>query len=82
MERISNVPRIPLERDLGRAFLYARYNADLSKKGLEAVGLGDLNPEEVRKLDAVKQIDNLLAIGRATGPEISAEHFGAFLKPG
>jgi len=82
MERVSKVPGIPLERDLGRAFVYARYNADLSKKGLEAVGLGDLNPEEVRKLDAVKQIDNLLALGRATGSEISAEHFGTFLKPG
>jgi predicted acylesterase/phospholipase RssA len=81
LERRSKVPRIPLEQDMGRAFLYARYNADLSKKGLEAVGLGDLNPEEVQKLDAVKQIDHLLAIGRATGQQVSAEHFGGFIKP-
>ncbi len=81
LERITQVPSIPLERDLGRAFLYARYNADLSQKGLEAVGLGNLNPDEVQKLDAINQIDNLLAIGRAVGQDVKPEHFGGFLKP-
>jgi len=81
LERITKVPRIPLDRDLGRAFTYARYNADLSQKGLETIGMAKLNPEDVQKLDAVKQIDNLLAIGRAVGNDVKPEHFGSFLKP-
>ena len=80
LERIMKVPPIPLEKDLGRAFLYARYNADLSQKGLEAIGLGKLNPDDMQKLDAINQIDNLLAIGRAVGQDVKPEHFGSFLK--
>ena len=53
LERITKAPLIPLSQDLGRAFLYARYNADLSQEGLEVMGLGNLNPEDVQKLDAV-----------------------------
>ena len=30
-----------LAQDLGRAFLYARYNADVSREGLDAMGLND-----------------------------------------
>ena len=30
---------VPLAKDLGRAFLYARYNADPSRDGLDAMGL-------------------------------------------
>jgi hypothetical protein len=29
---------IPLSKDLGRRFLYARYNADLSRRGLDSLG--------------------------------------------
>jgi uncharacterized protein len=36
--------RVPLSTDLGRAFLYARYNVDLSADGLKALGF---SPEEV-----------------------------------
>ena len=50
--------------DLGRAFLYARYNADLSAAGLKELGCGNMDPEKVQKLDAVDQIDNLLEIGK------------------
>ncbi len=78
-EEILAWPHIPLDQDLGRAFLYARYNVDLTKEGLKALGFGTVNPQQVQKLDAVDQIDNLLAIGRAGGKEVSAEHFGSFL---
>lgn len=70
---------VPLEHDLGRAFLYARYNADLSREGLEALGLGNLSPERVQKLDAVDQMSNLLAIGQAAGRDVSLAHFGSFV---
>lgn len=79
MDEVLAWPQIPLEKDLGRAFVYARYNVDLSKEGLKAMGLGQINPQKVQKLDAVDQIDNLLAIGRTGGKEVSAEHFKTFL---
>jgi uncharacterized protein len=76
MDQILSSPSIPLDRDLGRAFIYARYNADLSKEGLAALGCGEFEPEEVQKLDAIDQMDNLLTIGQAAGREVKLEHFG------
>ncbi len=69
---------IPLDQDLGRSFLYARYNADLSSEGLAALGCGDMDPEKVQKLDAIDQTDNLLKIGLNAGKKIKLEHFGLF----
>jgi len=72
-------PHVSLDEDLGRAFLYARYNANLSKEGLEALGLGDLNPDDVQKLDSIDHIEDLLQIGYAVGDEINASNFGSFI---
>lgn len=69
--------RIPLEQDLGRAFRYARYNADLTPRSLADAGLGGLDPERVAKLDAVDQIDNLRTIGRHAARVIDVRDFGA-----
>ena len=44
-------PRVPLEEDLGRAFLYTRYNIDFSREGLDALGFSNVTPETARKLD-------------------------------
>jgi len=71
-------PHVTFDRDLGRAFLYARYNADLSAEGLRALGCGNMDPEKVQKLDAVDQIENLLKIGLSAGEKIKLEHFGPF----
>jgi hypothetical protein len=71
-------PRIPLERDLGRHFLYARYNADLSDEGLTKLGVSGVNASAVRKLDAVDSIDDLARIGRAAARAVDlAKQFGA-----
>jgi hypothetical protein len=59
------VVRAPLVENQGRQMLYARYNADLSTKGLLELGLGEIPSEGVQQLDAVAQIDNLRRIGRA-----------------
>lgn len=69
--------RIPLSQDLGKAFRYARYNADLSPSALADAGLGDLDPDRVAKLDAVEQIDNLRRIGRYAARDIDVRSFGA-----
>jgi patatin-like phospholipase/acyl hydrolase len=72
-------PPIPLATDLGRAFLYARYNADLSQAGLQALGCGHMDPEEVQKLDAVESMDALTAIGQAAAKAVNLAHFGPFV---
>ncbi len=77
-ERQMSPPLIPLERDLGRAFLYARYNAELSGKGLAALGFPDAPVERVQKLDATDQMETLLAIGLEAGKAVLLEHFGPF----
>jgi hypothetical protein len=78
VEEWQKAEHTSLDRDLGRAFLYARYNADLSREGLDALGFSQMDPEKVQKLDAVDQIDNLLQIGLNAGEKIKLEHLGSF----
>jgi len=73
-------PHLPLSDDLGRAFLYARYNADLSREGLDKLGLEDLDPEKLQQMDSVDQIDNLLEVGRAAARSVDLTHFGPFVR--
>ncbi|MCI0434500.1 MAG: patatin-like phospholipase family protein [Gemmatimonadetes bacterium] len=70
---------IPLSADLGRAFLYARYNADISAAGLAAMSLAEIDPGKVAKMDAVDQIDNLRAIGRKAAKQVRIADFGGFV---
>jgi hypothetical protein len=70
---------IPLSQDLGRRFLYARYNADLSREGLDALGLNDIKPKNVQKLDSVEYIPDLRKVGRKVAEDIKIEHFGSFI---
>jgi uncharacterized protein len=66
---------VPLSEDLGRQFLYARYNAELSEEWLAARGLGKVNPANVSQLDSVEYIPDLVRVGKALGKEVKAEHF-------
>ncbi len=61
------IPPEALEQDLNRAFLYARYDAELTHGGLQQLDLGHLDPGKLTRLDAVDQIDNLAEIGRRIG---------------
>jgi hypothetical protein len=70
---------IPLSTNLGRQFLYARYNADLSDAGLRDLGFTDIVPERIQRIDAVENIADLLRVGRAAANRVSAAHFGPFL---
>ncbi len=71
--------KIPLSQDLGRKFLYARYNADLSRDGLNVLGLPGIKPENVQKLDSIEYIDDLRKVGKKVAEEIKIEHFGNFI---
>ena len=72
-------PPIPLAIDMGRRFLYCRYNIDLSGKGLAALGFPKVNPSSMQKMDAVENIPALTEIGIAAGQLVDAAHFGPFL---
>jgi hypothetical protein len=74
-------PRVPLDRDLGKAFLYARYNVDLSREGLGLLGFPQVNTETARKMDKAdrEHIELLLAIGAAAAAQVDVkQHFGSF----
>ena len=55
---------IPLEEDCGRQFLYARYNPDVSRDGLDALGLKEINPDHVQALDQIEYIKEMQSVGR------------------
>jgi hypothetical protein len=71
---------VPLDQDLGKDFLYVRYNADLPKAGLAELGLGDLGivPEQVQKR-AVDNLEELQKIGAALGKRVDLAQLGSFV---
>lgn len=79
LEDQYQAPRVPLSTDLGRRFLYARYNADLSRKALDALGFSDVDADKIQKMDAVENIPTLLKIGKEAGKVVDAAHFGPFI---
>lgn len=66
---------VPLSEDLGRAFLYARYNAELSEEWLAARGLGKVDPSKIAQLDSVEFVPDLIRVGKALAREVKPEHF-------
>lgn len=63
-----------------KLFTYARYNVELSREGLNALGLTSINPAKVMRLDSVGHVAELRAIGRALArQELSRIPFEGFL---
>ena len=56
-----------------------RYNADLSRDGLNALGLPHIRPQNVQQLDSTDYIDEIQEVGRAVAKEVNIEHFKGFL---
>jgi hypothetical protein len=73
-----------LDKDLNRAFLYARYDADLTWSGLKDLNLEtEIDPNHVNRLDAVDAIPDLQKVGQAVAKRVNIrEHFGIFAEPG
>jgi uncharacterized protein len=62
-----------------KLFTYVRYNAELSREGLDALGLRDIVPETVQKLDSVDYIAELQQVGKAVADtKVRQEHFADF----
>ena len=74
------VPDVPLAQDLGRDFLYARYDPELTREGLDDLGLAEIDAARVAKLDSVAAIDDLLLVGRRYAEKYlkTQSHFGPF----
>ena len=59
-----------------KLFRYIRYNAELTKEGLAALGCGDVDPQAVQKLDSVDDIPSLERVGKATAQrQVDHSHF-------
>lgn len=65
---------------LPRLFTYMRYNAELSDDGLAELGLADVDPEDVQKLDSIAHMDDLRRVGEAVAEQVEPEHFAGFLE--
>jgi hypothetical protein len=73
---------VPLSTNLGRRFLYARYNVDLSHAGLKDLNFPDVDPKSVQQMDNAKpeNIELLERIGAASGAaQVDKAHFGSFI---
>jgi len=54
---------------LTKLLTYQRVTIGLTRKRLDGLGLTDIDPEKVRELDAVDQMENMQRIGRAIAKE-------------
>jgi len=63
-----------------KLFTYVRYNAELTRDGLERLNIGDISPKNVRKLDSVDGVPALQKVGQAVAnTQVSAQHFSRFI---
>ena len=65
-----------------KLFTYTRYNAELTKDGLAALGLNDVKPKDVQQLDSIEHVTDLQRVGKAVAQQqVRLEHFANFLQP-
>ena len=63
-----------------KLFTYMRYNAELSEKGLAALGIRDVVPEHVQQMDSVEHIKDLQKVGQAVAKlKVKPEHYQGFV---
>jgi uncharacterized protein len=62
-----------------KLFTYLRYNVELTRDSLGALGIHGVDPEAVQKLDSVDHIGDLTRIGERLGQTVDESHFAGFL---
>jgi uncharacterized protein len=68
----------PLQREQ-KLFTYLRYNAELTREGLDALDCHDIEPEKVQKLDSIDGIPDLQRVGKEFAEtKARGEHFERF----
>jgi patatin-like phospholipase/acyl hydrolase len=64
---------------VAKLFTYARYNAELSREGLDALRLRNVQPAHVQQMDSVEHITEMHQVGKAIAEQrVRAEHFADF----
>lgn len=58
---------LPLSDDSGGRFLYARYNPDIGRAGLDALGLDHIEPDQIAKMDKVEYLPQMREVGAVYG---------------
>ncbi|MDH3846002.1 MAG: patatin-like phospholipase family protein [Myxococcales bacterium] len=62
-----------------KLFTYVRYNAELTRTGLTKLGLANITPKNVQKLDSVKHVKDLQRVGQAVAKrQVKIAHFNGF----
>ena len=76
---ISDLVGVKGPADPSRLFTYMRYNATLTREGLDGLGLAGIDPKDVESLDSVEHMDELQEVGAAVAErKVKAEHFAGF----
>jgi hypothetical protein len=57
-----------------------RYNADVTREGLDALALQHIEPRNVQQMDSVDHITELQEVGRAVAKQVNIDHFAGFLQ--
>ena len=61
-----------------KLFTYVRYNAELTRAGLNTLSLDDVEPTNVQQLDSVEFIGELQRVGKTVAQKVKVEHFADF----
>jgi Patatin-like phospholipase len=62
-----------------KLFTYLRYNAELTREGLDALGCRDIEPNSVQKMDSIDGIPDLRRVGkRVAETRVVERHFDGF----
>ena len=83
----------PIDREIGdmiavessgpvspKLFTYLRYDPNVTREGLEELGLPDVKSDQVSKMDSVEHMADIQRVGRAFGEKrVKAEHFDGFV---
>jgi len=69
----------PLRREQ-KLFTYLRYNAELTREGLDGLGCRDIVPASVQQLDSIEGIPDLRRVGkRVAETKVLEQHFDGFM---
>ena len=62
-----------------KQFAYVRYDPDVSRAGLDALGLAEVNAEAVQVMDSIEHIDAIRRVGTAYAAQaVHGEHLRGF----
>jgi uncharacterized protein len=62
-----------------KQFAYVRYDPDVTAAGLRALGLPDVQPEDVQVMDSVEFVRDIQRVGQAFARNISLAHLRGFV---